>query len=116
MKLFPAAALAATLLLSACTDADWAHTMNFIGVPDTTQRPTPPPRPMARTMPAPVAANSGAATQTAQAAPAAGPSPFCASVAKQDSERNAFDAATQQSVFVRSYQQCVTIFGNTAPE
>jgi len=116
MKLFPAAAIAAALLLSACTDADWAHTMNFIGVPDTTQRPAPQPRAAARVRPAPAAANSGMTAQTAQAAPAAGPNPFCASVAKQDSERNAFDAATQQGVFVRSYQQCVTIFGNTAPE
>ena len=110
MKLFPAAVIAAALLLSACTDADWSHTMNFIGVPDTTQRPQPNsrPRPVARTMPAPPA--------PLQAARPAGPNPFCASVAKQDSESNAFDAATQQSVFVRSYQQCVTIFGNTAPQ
>ena len=108
MKLFPAAAIAAALLLSACTDRDWSHTMNFIGIPDTTQRPKPKPMPVARTMPAPAA--------PAQAARPAGLNPFCASVAKQDSESNAFDAATQQSVFVRSYQQCVTIFGNTAPQ
>ena len=112
MKLRLVAVLAAAVSLSACTDADWSHTMSFIGVDDTTQR-RPAPRPVARrAMPAaPVA--TAAPAQTAQVA---GPNPFCASVAKQDSERNAFDAATQQGVFVRSYQQCVTIFGNGAPE
>jgi hypothetical protein len=110
MKLRLVAVLAAAISLSACTDADWSHTMSFIGVDDTTQ---PAPRPVARrAMPAaPVA--TAAPAQTAQVA---GANPFCASVAKQDSERNAFDAATQQGVFVRSYQQCVTIFGNVAPE
>jgi hypothetical protein len=111
MKLSPAAAITAVLLLSACTDADWSRTMSFIDIPDTTQRPQPKlkPKPVAaRTMPA-LAAPMPAARP-------AGLNPFCASVAKQDSESSAFDAATQQSVFVRSYQQCVTIFGNTAPQ
>ena len=107
MKLRLVAVLAAAVSLSACTDADWSHTMSFIGVDDTTQ---PAPRPVARrAMPAATAA-------PAQTAQVAGANPFCASVAKQDSERNVFDAATQQGVFVRSYQQCVTIFGNVAPE
>ena len=108
MKLRLAAALAVAISLSACTDANWSHTMSFIGVDDTSQA-GPAPRPVARrAVPAPAA--------PAQTAQVAGANPFCASVAKQDSERNAFDAATQQGVFVRSYQQCVTIFGNTAPE
>lgn len=111
MKLRLVAVLAAAVSLSACTDADWSHTMSFIGVDDTTQRQAAP-RPVARrAVPAPAA--TAAPAQTAQVA---GANPFCASVAKQDSERNAFDAATQQGVFVRSYQQCVTIFGNVAPE
>jgi len=108
MKLRFIAVLAAAISLSACTDADWSHTMSFIGVDDTTQA-APAPRPVARRV-APIAA------APAQPAQVAGVNPFCASVAKQDSERNAFDAATQQGVFVRSYQQCVTIFGNGAPE
>ena len=108
MKLRLVAVLAAAVSLSACTDTDWSHTMSFIGVDDTTQA-RPAPRPVARrAAPAPVA--------PAQTAQVAGGNPFCASVARQDSERNVFDAATQQGVFVRSYQQCVTIFGNTAPE
>ena len=68
----------------------------------------PAPRPVAQAAPAPAA--------PARTVAAAGTNPFCASVAKQDSERNDFDAATQQGVFVRSYQQCVTIFGNATPE
>jgi hypothetical protein len=108
MKLSLIAVLAAAVSLSACTDTDWSHTMSFIGVDDTSQA-EPAPRPVAaRVAPAPVA--------PAQTTQVAGANPFCASVAKQDSERNAFDAATQQGVFVRSYQQCVTVFGNVTPE
>jgi hypothetical protein len=106
MKLRLIAAFAAAISLGACTDTDWSHTMSFVGVDDTSQA-EPAPRPVAQA--APVA-------PPAQTAQVAGVNPFCASVAKQDSERNAFDAATQQGVFVRSYQQCVTIFGNVAPE
>jgi len=107
MKLRHIAALAAAVSLSACTDADWSQTMSFVGVDDTSQA-EPAPQPVAR-----VAAAPAAPARTTQAA---GANPFCASVAKDDSERNAFDAATQQGVFVRSYQQCVAIFGNVTPE
>jgi hypothetical protein len=107
MKLRLITALAAALALSACTDADWSHTMNFVGIDDTSQA-APAPRPVAQAKPVPAA--------PAQTAQAGGVNPFCASVAKQDSERNAFDAATQQGVFVRSYQQCVVVFGNVTPE
>ncbi len=99
MKLRLVTALAAAVSLSACTDADWSHTMSFIGVDDTTQ---PAPRPVAmRAMPAAPVATAPPA-QTAQVA---GANPFCPSVAKQDSERNAFHASTQQGGFVRTYQQ-----------
>jgi len=107
MKLRHIAALAAAVSLSACTDADWSQTMSFVGVDDTSQA-EPAPRPVAR-----VAAAPAAPARTTQVA---GANPFCASVAKNDSERNDFDAATQQGVFVRSYQQCVTIFGGVTPE
>jgi hypothetical protein len=108
MNLRLIAALAAAISLSACSDTDWSHTMNFVGLDDAPQAEPAPQPVVAQAAPAPVA--------PAQAVAAGGTNPFCASVAKQDSERNAFDAATQQGVFVRSYQQCVTIFGNTAPE
>jgi hypothetical protein len=110
MKLRLALALAATFALSGCTDADWSHTMNFIGIDEGAQ-PATVKRPVARATARP--APQTAPPQTAQATAV---NPFCASVAKQDSEGSDFDAATQQGVFVRSYQQCVAIFGNAKPQ
>ncbi len=113
-------ALAATLALSACTDADWSRTMHYIGVSEGSGAPA-----QARAMPArPMAARPMATgARTAAARPAEPPqvvqpgvNPFCASVAKQDSESNDFDAPTQQRVFVQSYQQCVRVFGKVTPE
>ena len=102
-----ASALAAAFILSACTDADWSHGMSFIGLDDATPatmaRPAAP-RPLAKAAPRPVA--------PAQTAQVNGPNSFCAAVARQDTEGHGFDAQTQQSVYVRSYQQCVTVFGN----
>jgi hypothetical protein len=125
-------ALAAGLALSACTDADWTRTMHYIGISEGSGAPPPA---QARVMPA-RAAPSGAmparpmttpmATEprTAEAARPGEPpqviqpgvNPFCASVARQDSEANDFDAPTQQRVFVQSYQQCVRVFGNANPQ
>jgi hypothetical protein len=107
MKIRLAVALAATFALSACSDSDWSHGMSFVGLDD--NEPTP-----AIVKAAPVAAQAPA--QTAQATPPAGNNAFCAAVARQDSERNAFDAPTQQGVFTRSFQQCMTIFGNASPQ
>jgi hypothetical protein len=108
MKIRVALALAAASLLSACSDADWSHGMSFVGLDEsasaTATTPDPVPQAMAQTAPRPVAA--------AQTAQANGPNPFCAAVARQDTEGHGFDAATQQGVYVRSYQQCVTVFGN----
>ena len=99
---------AACCVLGGCTDADWSRGMNFVGLDDSRPvAPRPAPRPVARTAPRPAA-------PAAQTARVNGVNPFCASVARQDSEGSGFDAATQQSVFVRSYQQCVTVFGNVA--
>jgi hypothetical protein len=108
MKIRLAFALAATFALSACSDSDWSRGMSFVGLDDNQAAEAPPPVAAA---PAPVAA------QTAQAAPAAADGKaFCAAVARQDSERNVFDAPTQQGVFTRSFQQCMTIFGNASPQ
>jgi len=105
MKLRLALALAASFALSACSDTDWSRSMNFVGLDDTQDaQPVPPPM-VAQAVPAP-----------AQTTQAAGGNAFCAAVARQDSERGPFDAATQQGVFTRSFQQCVTIFGNVSPE
>jgi hypothetical protein len=107
MKIRLALALAASFALSACSDTDWSRSMNFVGLDNTENAEPAPPPVVAQAAPAPVSA------QTAQAG---GGNAFCAAVARQDSERNAFDAATQQGIFTRSFQQCVTIFGNAAPQ
>jgi hypothetical protein len=114
MKLRIAAVLATALALSACSDADWSQSMNFVGLDNSDQAEAQPaaqatPQPVAQVTPPPGA-------QPAQTAQAMTPNPFCSAVAKQDSESNDFDAATQQGVFVRSYTQCVTIFGNAPPQ
>ena len=101
MKIRLAIALAATFALSACSDSDWSRGMSFVGLDD-----SPAAEPVtAQAAPAQMPA------QTAQATPPVGNNAFCAAVARQDSERNPFDAPTQQGVFTRSFQQCMTIFG-----
>jgi len=105
MKIQLAVALAAAFTLSACSDNDWSRGMSFVGLDDNqTAQPASPA--IAEAAPAPVS------TQTAQATQPAGNNAFCAAVARQDSERNPFDAPTQQGVFTRSFQQCMTIFGS----
>jgi hypothetical protein len=111
MKLRIAAVLATAFALGACTDADWSHNMSFIGLDDQPAAEAGS-QPAART----AAATPAAPVALPQGAQPAGLNPFCAAVAKQDSESNDFDATTQQGVFVRSYQQCVTIFGNAGPQ
>lgn len=101
------ALIAAALLLSACSDQDWSHALTFVGVGGSKAAPVQP-RPAAQTRPM-----AQAAPAPAQVAPqAAPPNQFCESVASQDAQGNDFDPATQQRVFVQSYQQCVAVFGN----
>lgn len=107
MKIRLALALAATFALSACSDSDWSRGMSFVGLDDNQPAPA-----IANAAPAPVAAQAPA--QAAQPAQLAGNNAFCAAVARQDSERGPFDAPTQQGVFTRSFQQCMTIFGNAS--
>ena len=40
------------------------------------------------------------------------PNSFCEAVAEQDAQGNDFDAATQKRVLIKSYRQCVAIFGS----
>ncbi|HEV7960446.1 MAG TPA: hypothetical protein VGP01_05405 [Rhizomicrobium sp.] len=103
-----AAFIAAALLLSACSDQDWSHALTYVGVNHSNAAPAAPaqPRPVAQRpadqpAPAPV-----------QAAAAQAPNQFCESVASQDAQSNDFDPPTQRRVFVQSYQQCVTVFGD----
>ncbi|HXS07213.1 MAG TPA: hypothetical protein VN723_10515 [Rhizomicrobium sp.] len=112
MRIHLALALSAASLLSACTDADWSHGMSFIGLDDSKNaQPVAEAAPRAKAAPRPVA--QAAPAQTAQAN---GVNPFCAAVARQDADGHGFDAETQQGMFVRSYQQCVTVFGNVADQ
>lgn len=107
MKIRLALALAASFALTACSDSDWSRGMSFVGLDDNEAA-----TPVAAAQPAPAPMPA----QTAQAAPAAGNNAFCAAVARQDSERSPFDAPTQQGVFTRSFQQCMTIFGSATPQ
>jgi hypothetical protein len=91
--------LIALPLLAGCTDADWNRLMSFGGGSDNPAASAQ----MARAAPAPAPAQAAAA-----------PDPFCLGVAKQDATTNGFDQATQGRVAIRSYQQCVGIFGNQA--
>ena len=100
--------IAAALLLSACSDQDWSHALTFVGVGGSKAAPAQP-RPVAQSRPMAQAAPAPAQAPAQQAAP---PNQFCESVASQDAQGNDFDPATQQRVFVQSYQQCVAVFGN----
>ena len=87
-------------LLAGCSGIDWASLTHF----GSDSRP-----------PARAASPSQVASQELAAAPAPAqpPNEFCLAVAKQDATENGFDTATQQKVAVRSYQQCVQLFGGT---
>lgn len=84
-------------LLAGCTDADWDHLMTFASQDrsEVTQAAVAAPAPAA----APPAAAPGA------------PNAFCLDMARQDATGNSFDEATQKRVALRSYQQCVALFG-----
>jgi hypothetical protein len=81
------------LALSGCTDSDWDHAMTYSGLGEQMAAADPPVAPPV-TAPAP-ASNAS----------------FCESVAKQAATSDGFDAATQQRMFQRSFQQCVAMFG-----
>ena len=82
-------------LLAGCTDADWDHLTSF-GHADRDDAAAPATVAAAAPAPAP--------------GPAA-PNAFCLDAARQDATSYGFDTATQTKVAARSYQQCVTIFG-----
>jgi hypothetical protein len=88
----------AGLALSGCTDSDWDHALTYGGLGEQTvaAEPVPPPAPAPATAPAPASESNAS---------------FCESVAKQAATRDGFDAATQQRMFQRSFQQCVAMFG-----
>jgi hypothetical protein len=93
--------LIALPLLAGCTDTDWNRLMTF-GGSDKPAAPAQDAQPPARI------------AQTAPAGAQPAPDPFCLAVARQDATTNGFDAATQGKVAVRSYQQCVGLYGASA--
>jgi hypothetical protein len=88
-------------LLAGCGSSEWDYLTSFGS----------PARPAATAAARPAA--RPAATQAATAAPAQ-PDPFCLGVAKNDATTGGFDQPTEGKVALRSYQQCVGIFGPMA--
>ena len=91
------------LLLAGCSEADWNHALNYTGMggdenaaAETATAPAAPP-----------ASTAAAPEAPAQTVPN---NDLCRAVATQDATSNAFDPATQQRVFARSYSQCVAIY------
>ena len=102
----------AAALLASCTDADWDHSLNYVGIGD--GKPAPQ-RAVRRADAAPQMAQqqrqAAAPAQLAPQAPTVRPAdPFCQSVATQDAQGNGFDQATQSRVYQTSYNQCVAMF------
>jgi hypothetical protein len=88
-------------LLAGCSSSDWDHLFRFGN--DTDEAAAPAPKVAAAAPPA-----------GAQPAQAPSPDPFCLAVAKEDATENDFDTATENRVALRSYRQCVQIFGANA--
>ena len=90
------------LLLAGCSDAEWDHALNYIGLRGSAEEPED-------AAPVPAQASVQVPAPPAEAAAAPANNDFCRSVAMQDAGANDFDQATQQRVFARSYAQCITL-------
>jgi hypothetical protein len=90
-------------LLAGCSGGDWDYLFHFGNDTKEAGEPAPPPKVAAAAPPA-----------GAQPAQAPAPDPFCLAVAKEDATESGFDTATENRVALRSYQQCVQIFGANA--
>ena len=104
MKLRFAGLVLAASLLGACTDADWDHTMSFVGMGDS---PGGDPPPAAAT----TAQNlSPPARPATPAAAASSDEAWCREVAtyeRQNAAGMGYDAATQQHDYDTRYNQCM---------
>jgi hypothetical protein len=89
-------------LLAGCSGIDWDSLTSFGTSSEDEVAPVAPAQ-VATAAPTPAPAQG--ATQVSQ---------FCTAVAKEDAMGAGFDTPTQQRVALRSYQQCVQIFGDTA--
>jgi hypothetical protein len=97
-------------LLAACSGADWDYLTHFGSDPGKASQPEP----RAEARPTQTASAAAAAPAGAQPAQAQQPDPFCLAVAQEDAGQNGFDTATENRVAVRSYQQCIQVFGPNA--
>jgi hypothetical protein len=95
MKFRIAALLAASLLVSGCSDMSFSDLLNFSSHDDNAFPGDEAPAPAA----------------VATAAPAGGPNAFCMAVAQHDATANDFDNATKQKMGQQSYAQCMALFG-----
>ena len=111
MRISAVLTLALLPLLAGCSDSDWNNLLGFGSSDKAAGRPVAvaAPRPIAA--PTPAAPIVQAPVTQAQAAPTL--NPLCLGSARQDAMTNDFDAATQQKVAARSYQQCQQVFGDS---
>ncbi|MDE1938158.1 MAG: hypothetical protein KGI68_03975 [Alphaproteobacteria bacterium] len=109
MKMRIVGIVIAGLLLSGCTDADWNHTMNYVGLgqPEQSAPDTLAPQPTAT------------ADNAATPAPAVSKSEaWCREVAAsaaQTAAGNGFDLATQKYRATTMYKQCMEFSDSNAP-
>jgi hypothetical protein len=96
-------------LLAGCSNGTWDYLTHFGSDPG--QASKPEPRAATQVPPNQTASAAPAGAQPGQAQP---PDPFCLAVAREDASENGFDSATEGRMAVRSYTQCIQIFGPNA--
>ncbi|HWC62449.1 MAG TPA: hypothetical protein VG501_02425 [Rhizomicrobium sp.] len=97
-------------LLAGCSSGTWDYLTHF-GNDSEQATPEPAPRAATEARPTQTASAAPAGAQPGQAQP---PDPFCLAIAREDATASGFDSATESRVAVRSYQQCIQIFGPNA--
>ncbi|MBU6296669.1 MAG: hypothetical protein KGJ79_01175 [Alphaproteobacteria bacterium] len=104
-------AAVAGLLLSSCTDADWNHTMNYVGLGQPEQSASVAQQATEDTGTAPASDAATAPTVSKSEA-------WCRDVAAsaaQSAASNGFDLATQKYRATTMYKQCMEFSGSNAP-
>jgi hypothetical protein len=99
----------AGLLLSSCTDADWNHTMNYVGLGQPEQSA---PDTLAQQ---PAATADTAAAQTPGVSKSEAWCREVAASAAQNAASNGFDLATQKYRATTMYKQCMEFSDSNAP-
>jgi hypothetical protein len=105
------------LVLAGCTDADWSQTMTRLGMEGGPSNGTPSswfgpraepaPDPGGRPLPMAVASHAAIADgPVLMPAAQATPDNFCDASARQDADRNAFDALTREHLYQTRLVQC----------